>query len=173
VKREYAVYVAGPLFSSGDALSNTRRAIDLAVKVELHSDSRRVFHPFVPHAGTIARQLVCPMTHIEAQEWDDFWLRKCDMLVYLPGHSLGTEHEIELAESLGIPVFRCDGNGLGAWLHRVAEVLERGQELGEYYASAPLPPAEPDWVTIEEAPEPAQLELPFGDGPQFELRNFR
>ena len=50
-------------------------------------------------------QLVHPRTHEEGQAWDDFWLRKCDGLLRLPGRSTGSDHEVALACEIVIPVF--------------------------------------------------------------------
>jgi hypothetical protein len=38
-------------------------------------------------------------------EIDFAWVKKCDALIRLPGESSGADREVELARSLGIPVY--------------------------------------------------------------------
>lgn len=102
--KEIAVYVAGPLFSSGDLVTNNRIAIDAANTLETTKVEGLVFRPFIPHISTLTWQLVYVRTHEVAQAWDDHWLRKCDVMLRLPGYSVGTEHEVKVAQEIGIPV---------------------------------------------------------------------
>lgn len=102
--KEIGVYVAGPLYSSGDLVSNNRAAIDAAQQLEQAQVEGVVFRPFIPHISVLTWQLVHPRTHVVAQEWDDFWLRKCDFMLRLPGYSAGTEHEERVALACDIPV---------------------------------------------------------------------
>jgi len=104
--KEISVYIAGPLYSSGDLVTNTRRAIDAAHELEQTQITGIVYRPFVPHLLVPTWQLVHPRGHVEAQEWDDYWLRKCDALLRIPGVSAGSDHEVALAQSLHIPVFQ-------------------------------------------------------------------
>lgn len=95
-----AIYVAGPLYSSGEPVSNARNAVFYAAAVESLGH-----FAFVPHAHCVVQQLCLPKTHEQGQAWDDFWLAKCDAVLRLPGKSSGSDHEVELAKALGIPVF--------------------------------------------------------------------
>jgi len=121
--KHIGVYVAGPLYSSGEIMENVRTAIDVAAHLETLVIPDVMLSCFVPHAYVLTRQLVHPRTHEHAQEWDDFWLLRCDALIVLPGYSRGTEHEIALAESSGVPVFRSLVD-LIEWLMPAPEVLQ-------------------------------------------------
>ena len=103
--KEISVYVAGPLYSSGDLVNNTRAAIDAAQKLEQAKLEGVVFRPFVPHVYVQTWQLVYQRAHELAQEWDDYWLRKCDLMLRLPGLSVGSDHEEGIAVRHNIPVF--------------------------------------------------------------------
>lgn len=103
---ELSVYIAGPLYSSGDLTSNNRAAIDAAHALESAEIPGERLRPFIPHICTLTWQLVHPRTHETGQAWDDYWLRKCDALLRLPGKSTGSEHEVLLAYQLEIEVFR-------------------------------------------------------------------
>ncbi len=103
---ELCIYVAGPMFSSGTLTENVLNAVKMGAELEQLALMAGVrVHTFVPHAGLLTQQLIAPRTHEDAQRWDDAFLRKCDALYRLPGHSVGTDHEVALAVSLGIPVF--------------------------------------------------------------------
>ncbi len=102
------VYVAGPIDGSGRHIPNLRRALDAGSK--LMSDG---FDPFIPHLN-----LIWSLVHegcatgARWQEWDDNWLRCCDGLYRLSGVSPGSDHEVALAQSLGLPVFfEADADG--------------------------------------------------------------
>lgn len=92
------VFIAGP-YTAGDVAQNVRAAIDAADKL-----MGAGFAVFVPHLSHFQH-----MIHARPYEdWtanDNAILEKCDMVFRLPGHSLGADREVELAESLGIPVF--------------------------------------------------------------------
>lgn len=103
---ELGIYVAGPLYSSGDLVTNTRAAIDAAQTLEQLQIEGVVLRPFVPHICVQTWQLVYSRGHVLAQDWDDFWLRRCDAVFRLPGYSVGSDHEEALAYELGLPVFR-------------------------------------------------------------------
>lgn len=102
---EISVYLAGPLYSSGDLVTNNRMAIDACAALETASIPGVVLRPFIPHVNTLTWQLVHPRTHETGQAWDDYWLRKCDLLLRLPGASVGGDHEVGLMQSLGRPVY--------------------------------------------------------------------
>lgn len=121
---ELGIYVAGPLFSSGDLVTNTRAAIDAAQTFEQLQIEGVVLRPFVPHICVQTWQLVYPRGHVLAQDWDDFWLRRCDAVFRLPGYSVGSDHEEALADALGIPVHRTF-NQLERWAR--AYVISVGQ----------------------------------------------
>jgi hypothetical protein len=103
---EIGVYIAGPLYSSGDLVTNTRAAIDAAQALEQASSLTLVFRPFIPHVLVPTWQLVYPRDHKFAQDYDDYWLRKCDAMLRLPGYSVGAEHEERVAFVHRLPVFK-------------------------------------------------------------------
>lgn len=95
--KQFYVYVAGPL--SSDMAMGTHNAVKAAATI-----FDRGHFPFVPHI-LILWQLVSPQTYEEAMRMCFAWLRKCDALVRLPGHSSGSDREVQLATEIGIPVF--------------------------------------------------------------------
>ena len=96
--RGVRVYVAGP-YSSPDPAVNTRNAI--LVGDDLLS---RGFTPFVPHL-THFWHMLCPRQYEQWLALDNEWVAVCDMLLRMPGASSGADKEVELAKSLGIPVY--------------------------------------------------------------------
>jgi hypothetical protein len=119
-KIELAVYVAGPLYSSGDITSNVRKAIDAAQELESTVFEHVQIRPFVPHLVAPTWQLVHPRSTAVAQDWDDFWLCMCDAMLVLPGKSVGTEHEITVMRALHRPVLYTMG-GLLYWARHYAD----------------------------------------------------
>jgi hypothetical protein len=93
------IYIAGP-YTRGDTAQNVREAISAGDYV-----SRMGHTPFIPH-----------LTHFwhflyphEIQFWyaqDIEWLKTCDAVLRLEGESAGADHEVELAEKWGMPVYR-------------------------------------------------------------------
>jgi hypothetical protein len=93
------VYVAGPL-THGDQAANVRAAMDAA---EVLMDAG--LYPFVPHLSWFSH-LTSPRPYEEWLSYDLGWLKRCDAVLRLPGHSPGAERECSMATFLGIPVFR-------------------------------------------------------------------
>lgn len=107
--RALSVYVAGPLYGSGELIPNIEEAVHLGSYIEDEArEAGLELFCLVPHAVCMTQQFVSPRSHVAAQAWDDHWLRKCDALVYIPGESAGTRHERALALEFGLPTFRCD-----------------------------------------------------------------
>ena len=92
------VYVAGP-YRLPDPVENTHRA---AVVADRLADLGYV--PLVPHAATMLWHVIKPRPVEYWLEWDKQWLRKCDVMLRLPGLSHGSDAEEALADKLGIPV---------------------------------------------------------------------
>lgn len=98
VKKLY-VYIAGPI-TLGDRTLNLRAAIMAGDAV------LRAGHiPFIPHLSELWH-LVCPHPADDWYRLDEHWLAKCDVLIRLPGESVGADNEVQLAKSLGLLV--CD-----------------------------------------------------------------
>jgi hypothetical protein len=120
--RKLRVYVAGPI-SKGDLGSNLRMALDAANEL-----IRVGLYPYVPHLS-ILWGLVDPpdgASMTEARGWLPYnfgWLEVCDVLLRLPGESVGAAEEVHWAKKHGIPVFYSI-TGVRAW----AEQQDRDPE---------------------------------------------
>lgn len=96
----HLVYIAGP-FTKPCPLRNTRVAMD--VFEELRQWGRVT--PICPH-WSLLQQMHTPLTHRQWLDHDFEIIRRCDAVLRLPGESDGADQEVELANELGIPVFR-------------------------------------------------------------------
>jgi hypothetical protein len=85
-KRKIRIYVAGP-YSTGDPVTNTKRAID-AGNVLLDAG----FIPFIPHL-TMFWHLMHPHEYETWLAYDFEWLDTCDAFLRLPGESSGADRE--------------------------------------------------------------------------------
>lgn len=98
------VYVAGPY------RAHTRERVELNIAAAKHVGALAIakgWMPLIPHANTAGFE------HL-TQADDDFFLRgtlelmrRCDAVVLCPGWvaSIGTRKEIEIAKSIGTPVY--------------------------------------------------------------------
>jgi hypothetical protein len=92
------IYVAGP-YTKGDLALNVRHAFEAASRL-----ADLGFAPFVPHA-THFWHMLFPRPYEFWLELDNQFLPCCSGLLRLPGDSSGADKEVELAKTLGIPVF--------------------------------------------------------------------
>lgn len=92
------VYIAGPI-TLGDAAINVRNAIEAGT---LLLDAGHA--PYVPHLNHFWH-LVFPRPYEDWLDLDNQFLPLCEALVRLPGESKGSDKEVALALSLGIPVY--------------------------------------------------------------------
>lgn len=92
------VYVAGP-YTHPEPIENTRLAID-AWKTLVAGG----YIALVPHL-TLLCQLVYPMPPDFWYEYDLHLLERCDVMLRLPGISIGADIEADHAKAKGIPVF--------------------------------------------------------------------
>lgn len=92
------VYIAGP-YSQGDVAINVRNAYLAANQL-----ADLGFAPFVPHA-THFWHMMFPREYEFWLDLDNQFLPFCEALLRLPGASSGADKEVDLARSLGIPVF--------------------------------------------------------------------
>lgn len=91
------VYVAGPY--TGNEEENVATALRAAT-VLLGAG----LYPYVPHLSHYWEAQYAH--HYEVwMELDFGWVRRCDAVLRLPGASKGADREVELARSLGLPVF--------------------------------------------------------------------
>lgn len=91
------IYVAGPY--SGNVMSNIQDAIGVGDLILIVGGI-----PFIPHL-TGFWDLLYPHPYEKWMEYDFEWIRSCDAVYRIGKESAGADREVELAESLGIPVF--------------------------------------------------------------------
>ncbi len=118
------VYIAGP-YRNGHPIEVVKKVVIAAEAI-----ASLGYFPFLPHSVT--RDWAMRFDHPE-DAWIGYcmaWVRRCDALVRLPGESEGSDHEMRVADEIGIPVFG-DGvvDGLEAfmWAHdggKMEKVLE-------------------------------------------------
>lgn len=92
------VYVAGPI-THGQHESNLRAAIDFATEVLDLGHS-----PIVPHLTTLM-ELVHPRPYERWMKYDFELIKRCDVLVRLPGKSSGSDRELMWAIENSITTF--------------------------------------------------------------------
>jgi hypothetical protein len=95
------VYIAGP-YTHGDVARNVRAAIDAA-----HAIREAGHTPFLPHLSHFWH-MIHPRAYEDWLAMDLEWLPYCEALVYLPGHSPGTNREIARAFTQGIRCLTLD-----------------------------------------------------------------
>lgn len=108
--RKTRVYVAGP-YTKGDVAVNVREAV--RVGDELLNAG---FAPYVPHF-THFWHMLFPHPYEDWLDQDNQFLPCCDALLRIPGESGGADKEVELARTLGIPVFFYADHGISG-IHR-------------------------------------------------------
>lgn len=92
------IYIAGP-YTQGDVAMNVRAAYQAANHL-----ADLGFAPFVPHA-THFWHMLFPRPYEFWLALDNEYLPFCEGLLRLPGPSNGADKEVELAQTLHIPVF--------------------------------------------------------------------
>lgn len=94
------IYIAAPLYSSGDVEENMRKVCMFASVLRAYN-----FVPFVPHLNHYWNKISW-WPEAEWLMWDLIWLSECDAIVRLEGESKGGDLEIAYARRvLGIPEF--------------------------------------------------------------------
>jgi len=92
------IYISGP-YTRPDPVENTRIAIDAGKTLYAGG-----YIPFIPHLSLLW-QLVYPMGQDAWYELDLHYLERCDVMLRIPGISIGADIEVDHAEKVGIPVF--------------------------------------------------------------------
>lgn len=92
------VYVSGPI-TKGDQFQNMRRAIDASNAL---MDAGMV--PICPHLSAI-HHVVYERPWQDWMEQDYALIARCDLLVRIPGESVGGDLEVAFAIERGIPVY--------------------------------------------------------------------
>ena len=93
------VYIAGPMYSSGNMDDNIRMALDAATSLR-----RAGFLPFIPHLYFFWN-LISPKSRAYWMSLDLDWVNDCDYVLRLPGQSSGAGDEVEFAMNHGIEVY--------------------------------------------------------------------
>lgn len=96
--RRSRVYVAGPI-TRGDQFANVRNGILAGNEL-----ADKGYAPYVPHL-TCYWHAITPRAYESWTALDNEWIPLCDALLRIPGESPGADKEVELAVSLGIPVY--------------------------------------------------------------------
>lgn len=91
------IYLAGPY--SSDPVVNTGRAIDFGNW--LMDEGYQVF---VPHLS-LFQHMRRPRTYDEWLAITIGWMKRCDVVVRLPGESSGSDAEVAQARAAGMPVY--------------------------------------------------------------------
>lgn len=92
------VFISGP-YTHGDQADNVRNAW-----LAGHAIYQAGHVPFVPHLFHFAH-LLTPMSYVDWCALDLHWLTACHVVLRLPGHSPGSDREVDAAKQLGLPVF--------------------------------------------------------------------
>jgi hypothetical protein len=100
--KKVKVYIASP-YTKGDIAVNVKTQIDF---VDVLMDLG--FAPFAPLYSHF-QHMAHPRPYTDWVEIDLVWVEACDCLLRLSGESSGADGEVELALSLGKPVFYCIG----------------------------------------------------------------
>jgi hypothetical protein len=137
------VYVAGP-YTEGERTLNIQRAVYL-----MESIIEVGGVPFVPHLTQLA-DLVSPHSYEYWMHYCMLMVARCDMLVRIPGPSVGSDNEMRAAMSLGIPVYKyssldsaCDRTAfaveytyLGVSLYEAIQMWDRSAVADGHRAAA-------------------------------------
>jgi len=99
------VFVSGPY--TGDEEANVARALEAATAL-----LRAGLWPYVPHLSHYW-EAQHPHHYEVWMDLDFAWIRRCDVVLRLPGASKGGDREVAFAESIGVPVLRSVEEVLG------------------------------------------------------------
>lgn len=92
------IYIAGP-YTKGDVALNVRNAVYAGSFV-----ANLGHFPFIPHLTHFWHMLV-PEEYDFWMRQDEEWLKVCDAILRIDGESAGADKEVEVAKSLGLPVY--------------------------------------------------------------------
>lgn len=105
--RRPRIYIAGPI-THGDLADNIRIASEAFFAL-----LKAGFAPLCPHWSAYsggpydrpeAQRLPCGTTHADWMDADLPWVEAADVVLRLPGHSPGSDREVEHANRSGVPV---------------------------------------------------------------------
>jgi len=92
------IYIAAP-YEKGDIAVNVHNVIKVADAIVEKGHT-----PFIPHLSLVW-DFISPKPRSFWLEYDREFLPLCDCLLRLDGESPGADKEVELAKSLGIPIY--------------------------------------------------------------------
>lgn len=92
------VYIASP-YTKGDIAQNVKRQMDVADEL-----MNAGFYPYIPLL-THFQHMIHPRPWGDWMKFDQEWVLSCNVVLRLPGESVGADREVELADRTGIPVF--------------------------------------------------------------------
>ena len=95
------IYIAGPY--SGPTIWDVQQNVNQA-KIMASNIIDLGHAPFCPHLSHYI-EVKFPKPYLTWLEIDNEFVKVCDALIRIPGASSGSDKEVALAESLGIPVF--------------------------------------------------------------------
>jgi nucleoside 2-deoxyribosyltransferase len=93
------IYIAGP-YTKGDVAVNVRNAVYAGNFL-----ANRGHIVFIPHLTHFWHMLI-PNTYDFWMAQDEAWLRECDAVLRIEGESAGADKEVEIAASLGLPIYK-------------------------------------------------------------------
>lgn len=97
MNRIVRVYVAGP-YTHPDPVENTHRAVMLGDEL-----LQAGYCPYIPHLNLLWH-IIRPRPAADWYAYDKHWLVKCDVVLRMPGLSVGADGECALARMAGIPI---------------------------------------------------------------------
>lgn len=93
------IYVSGPI-TRGNFIQNIRNGIHTGNELRLLG-----YLPFIPHLSALWELVATPCPGYEdMMDYDLEMVRRCDLVLRMPGDSPGADREVDLARELGIPV---------------------------------------------------------------------
>lgn len=120
-KRDFRVYLAGPMFTSGRLTKNIHDALKIADRLRAAG-----FQVFIPHLYAFY-DAISPHEVAFWLEADKHWLEACDLLFCIPGASVGGNMEEGWARDACIPILTPETMGeVGSWISRLIARVDDG-----------------------------------------------
>ena len=91
------VYIAGP-YTNGDVAVNVRTAMRVGL-----AEMEKGHAVFIPHLAHFLH-LLDPHPYTFWVKHDLLWVKECDKVIRIKGHSKGADEEVAYAHELGISV---------------------------------------------------------------------
>lgn len=98
--RRTRVYIAGPLYSSGNVQENINKVVRVGLEL-----AQLGYAPLMPHLTHYVDPYNSSVSPSNWYEIDLAWVATSDVLLRLPGKSVGADKEVEAALAIPIPVY--------------------------------------------------------------------